>query len=155
MSRIIALDANLILLLVVGMAGPHRIAAHKRLRAFVEADYVTLRKLISGFEELVALPNTLSEASNVLGWTSGDTVQLWATFATFVSRVREVYVASALCAARPEFSRLGLSDCAMIEAAKDKIFILTTDGGLYRSALAVGYEADNFTHYTEAAKAIY
>jgi hypothetical protein len=155
MARIIALDANLILLLVVGMAGPHRIAEHKRLRAFVEADYVTLSKLISGFEELVALPNTLSEASNILGWTRGDTVQLWVTFSTFVTRVREVYVASSLCAVRPEFGRLGLSDCAMIEAAKDQIFILTTDGELYRSALAAGYGADNFIHYTEAAKAIY
>jgi hypothetical protein len=154
MSRIIALDANLILLFVVGTTGRHRIGQHKRLKSFVESDFDTLAEFISRFDELVALPNTLSEASNLLDWTAGDRSELWTTFSRFIVRVREIYVASSLCAVRPEFSRIGLADCAMIEAAKNDVFILTTDGELYRAALTAGYTAENFTHHTYAASAI-
>ena len=59
-------DANLPVLLVAGAADPRIISRHKRLQAFGPEDSVLLRELVAEFRNVLATPDTLTEASNVL-----------------------------------------------------------------------------------------
>ncbi len=68
MPKLVALDANLILLLVVGIADSKYIDVHKRLRAYTSSDFQMLKSVVASYEELVGLPNSLSETSNIIGF---------------------------------------------------------------------------------------
>jgi hypothetical protein len=66
MRKTIALDANLLVLLVVGLAEPRYIPLHKRLKAFTVDDFKLLTKMIAASAGMAVAPNALSEASNLL-----------------------------------------------------------------------------------------
>ena len=61
------IDANLLLLLVVGSVSLGAIARHRRLREFTWDDYGILINLIGQVERVLVTPNTLTETSNLLG----------------------------------------------------------------------------------------
>ena len=60
------LDANLLVLLVVGSVDRELIAKHRRLRRFAVEDYERLLGLIARVERVFVTPNTLTETSNLL-----------------------------------------------------------------------------------------
>ena len=63
----IFIDANLLVLLVVGATDQALISKHRRLRTFMMEDYGRLVELIEQAAGQVFLtPNTLTEASNLL-----------------------------------------------------------------------------------------
>jgi hypothetical protein len=66
MRKLIALDANLLVLLVVGLTKLNYIATHKRLKTYTIDDYTLLTELIAASAGMVVTPNVLSEASNLL-----------------------------------------------------------------------------------------
>ena len=151
----LVLDANLIVLRVVGLADEKAVPVHKRTRAYSISDFRLLLKVISEYQELAALPNALSEASNLLEF-EGDGLpeKVFARFSQFISTTREIYVPSLNASRRSEFRRLGLTDAATLETAKSDVHILSADVGLYLAASAAGYSAANFTHAIEAARSI-
>ena len=61
------IDANLLLLLVVGSVNRDAIARHRRLREFTRDDFGILLNLINQVERVLVTPNTLTETSNLLG----------------------------------------------------------------------------------------
>lgn len=61
------IDANLLVLLVVGRVGSDLISKHRRLRAYTSEDYDVLNDLIGQVERMYVTPNTLMEASNLWG----------------------------------------------------------------------------------------
>lgn len=152
----IALDANVFLLLVVGLTNPNFIPQHKRTKKFTEADFKTLLLFIEDYDEAVVTPNALTEVSNILDGSMKDPAPalLSQTMQALIGRTREIYVESQEAAARPEFHRLGLTDAAYLQVAKQDIFILSTDGPLCRAAVAAGYGAQHFTELTEAAREV-
>ena len=147
------LDANLIVLLVVGLADENAVPLHKRTRAYTIGDFRLLLRVISQYAELAVLPNALSEASNLLEF-EGDGLpeKVFRRFLQFVATTREIYVPSLSASGRSEFRRLGLTDAATLEAAKEHVHILSADLGLYLAAAKAGYSAANFTHAIEAAR---
>ena len=62
----IALDTNLLLLLVIGRATGE--AAGKRLKGFTADDLDVLEKCLTGCERLVVSPNVWTEVSNLCGF---------------------------------------------------------------------------------------
>jgi hypothetical protein len=109
--------------------------------------------VISEYTELAALPNALSEASNLLEFVGdGLPEKVFARFLQLVATTREIYVPSLDASGRSEFRRLGLTDAATLEAAKEGFHILSADLGLYLAAARAGYSAANFTHAIEAAR---
>ena len=150
--RLIALDTNVLLLLIVGLANPSYIAKHKCLGGRTVADFEMLKLFLEDFEQAVTLPNILTEVSNLLGQTHGPTEPLFDVLHGVIANLQEIYISSIQASRRPEFVRLQLADCALVEVAKDDVFILTTDGPLHRALLAAGYQTANFTHYMEAAR---
>lgn len=148
MSKLgVVLDSNLLLLLVVGMAGESYISKHKRLAAYAVDDYRLLVESISGVERVIVTPNTLTETSNLLGYIAEpDRSYLYLIFRKLISLTKETYYESVKSSGRAEFPRLGLADSTILEAISDASPLLTVDLDLYLAALAAGGKAMNFNH---------
>ena len=139
------IDANLLVLLVVGSVDRRQVGAHRRARRFTPEDYDRLLKVIGALERVLVTPNTLTEASNLLASRSDS---------RFLDRLRlviegseEVVVASAEAARNAAFPRLGLTDAALLEAVSEERPLITTDLDLYRAAsLKEANAAFNFTY---------
>jgi hypothetical protein len=148
MRKIIALDANLLVLLVVGLTERRYISVHKRLKEYTIADFDLLAAMISVSAGVAVTPNALSEASNLLRQINEPAkIQIATVFRGLIKRMNEIYIASAAASSRSEFLRIGLSDSALLEIGKQDIVILSVDHDLYMAALAAGYAAVNFNHH--------
>jgi hypothetical protein len=147
------LDANLIVLLLVGLANEKAVPRHKRTRAYSINDFRLLLKVVAEYQELAALPNALTDASNLLEFAGdGFPEKLFNRFLDFISTTKEIYVPSLDASKRDEFRRLKSTDAATLGAAKAEVHILSADLGLYLAAIKAGYSAANFTHAIEAAR---
>ena len=139
------IDANLLVLLVVGSAGRDYIAKHRRLRRFSKEDFDLLLRLIGsakGPKRVFVTPNTLTETSNLLGQHRDPERSLFFERLRFlIENSKEVVVASATAASNSAFNRLGLADAALFEAVTDETPLLTVDIELYLQVLAKGENA--------------
>ena len=141
------LDSNLLVLLAVGREEPALIPKHRRLARYLANDYDILNRLLSQVRRALVIPNTLSEASNLLG-QHGEPER-----SRFMLRLRdiaqtseEVFVPSAAASANSHFASLGLTDAALLQVANAETPLLTVDAALYRAALKIGHNvAVNFT----------
>jgi hypothetical protein len=110
MRKTIALDANLLVLLVVGLTQQSYIATHKRLKGFTISDFKLLTRLIAASAGIATTPNALSEASNLLRQTREPArSKILQGFRLLIQKTKEFYVPSADACSRDEFLRLGLS----------------------------------------------
>ena len=143
------IDSNLLVLLVVGSVGRELISKHRRLREYTAEDYEILLNLLSPVDRIYVTPNTLTETSNLLS-QHGEPER-----SRFLDRLRliiheseELVVASSEASDNSAFSRLGLTDAALLEAVTDETPVLTVDLGLYLAALEKSdHAAVNFTHH--------
>ena len=144
-------DANLLVLLVVGATDRSLIAKHKRLSAFDAEDYNCLVELVTAPGHVFVTPNTLTEASNLIGHhREPERSQCLEMLAHFIEHSREVVVQSATAARNRYFIRLGLTDAALLEVASPERPLLTVDLQLYIAALDSEPEsAFNFRHITD------
>ena len=148
----IILDANLLLLVIVGKTSRKYIEnkIHKKLTAYSLEDFDRLAGLLSNAPKIIVSPNTLTEVSNHADWVAEPArSKIAETFRQFVHAphgTEERVVTSAQAVNRAEFLRLGLTDSVLLELASKKSMILTTDLDLYLAALKAGYQATNFNH---------
>lgn len=139
------IDANLLVLLVVGSAGRDYISKHRRLRRFSKEDYDLLLRLIrraSGPRRVFVTPNTLTETSNLLAHHAEPERSLFfKTLRYLIENSEEVFITSATAASNIAFSRLGLTDAALFEAVTEETPLLTVDVELYLQVLSKGENA--------------
>ena len=142
------IDANLLVLLVVGSVGQDLIAKHRRLRAFTAEDYKILVGLIGQVDRIFVTPNTLTETSNLLGLHGEpERARFFDRLRFFIQETEEVVVASIEASSDSAFSRLGLTDAALLQVATEETPLVTVDLDLYLAALQKGEDAAvNFTH---------
>ena len=142
------IDANLLLLLIVGSVGRDLIAKHRRLRRFTVEDFDRLINLLNRVEQVLVTPNTLTETSNLLA-QHGDPERshFFDRLKFIIQESKEVVVASTVASRNNAFKRLGLTDAALLEVATAETPLVTVDLNLYLAALAKGQDAAvNFTH---------
>ena len=141
-------DANLLVLLVVGWTGRDLIGKHRRLRDYRAEDYDILLDLIGRFEKVFVTPNTLTEASNLLAQhRDPEKTLFFDTLRFIIQETEEVVIASAVASNNPTFGRLGLTDAVLMEAISETTPLLTVDLDLYLAALNEGQKtAVNFNH---------
>lgn len=143
------IDANLLVLFVVGSTDVNLIAKHRRLRGYSEEDYHILTDMLEQAERIFVTPNTLTEASNLLG-QHGDPerLNLFESLKFIIQqKCVEIFVESASASSRSEFIRLGLTDSALLEAVSEEAPLVTVDADLYMAALNDGRNAAlNFNH---------
>ena len=143
------IDTNLLVLLTVGSVGRDLIAKHRRLSEYTADDYDLLLNLLGNVDRVFVTPNTLTETSNLLA-QHGEPER-----SSFFDRLRyiiheseEIVVASAEASENTSFSRLGLTDAALLEMVTDETPLLTVDSNLYDAALRKSDGAAvNFWHY--------
>ena len=141
------IDANLLLLLVVGTTDQALIRSHRRLQAFDALDYELLVGLLSNFQQVLVTPNTLTETSNLLG-QHGEPQRsgFFDTFRSLIEINREIVVTSLEASRNASFRRLGLTDAALLEVVTAETPLVTVDLDLYVAALAKSPTAAfNFT----------
>ena len=150
--RVVLVDANLLLLLVVGAADRRYIAAHRRLKGYGADDYDVVEKIVSDFEEIVTCPNVLTEVSNFALRIDepARTAIRWA-MRQFVEATTELIVPSRTGVARSEFLYLGLTDVVLLQAQMDyaavDLTLLTADERLAAEASALGQAVINYPQF--------
>ncbi len=102
------IDANLLVLLVVGSVDRGLIEKYRRLREYSEEDYDLPLGLLGRFQQVFVTPNTLTETSDLLGQhAEPERSLLFKGLRFIIQRSREVVVASKDAASNREFERLG------------------------------------------------
>ena len=145
------IDANLLVLLVVGSTDRALIPKHRRLRRFAMEDYDLLIRFITQVDRVYVTPNTLTETSNLLAPHADPELSLFFDKLRFIiHESEEVVIASEVASANSQFSRIGLTDSALLEAVTEETPVLTVDLDLYLAALEKrAYTAVNFTHFQD------
>ena len=145
------IDANLLVLLVVGSVGRDLIAKHRRLREYSVEDYETLLDLLGQVEQVFVTPNTLTETSNLLAQHGEpERSRLFDRLRFIIQESEEVVVASEVASSNSAFGRLGLTDAALLEVVTAETPLVTVDLDLYLEALRRGQDtALNFTHFRD------
>lgn len=152
-SKRVFLDANLLVLLVVGATDRRLIAKHRRLSTFREEDYDILIDMVGNVDEILVTPNTLTEASNLLAYHyEPERSRLFGVLRSLVEKQEEVVVTSRAASHNKEFIRLGLTDAALLEVVSNSNPLVTVDLDLYLAAISKEAEsAYNFRHYQSPA----
>ena len=144
------IDANLLVLLVVGETDKALISKHRRTKAYQVEDYERLVRLINqSGREVFVTPNTLTEASNLLAQHGEpERSRIFGTLQALIEKTEERVVESRVASRNSDFKRLGLTDAALLEVVSASNPLVTVDLDLYRAALKKGAEAAfNFSHY--------
>ncbi len=149
MSQPVVLDTNLLVLLVVGLQDRAAIARHKRLAAYTSEDFDILSSMIRSASAVLLTPNTLTEASNLLGKADRQALAFRALLGQLVKLQGERYIQSTQAVEHVAFHRLGLTDAALLtllDEIPDDAVLLTADLGLYLTANGAGRQALNWNH---------
>lgn len=143
----VILDANLLLLLIVGTADRGYIRKHKRLQSYAEADFDLLGQLIAPMSGIVVTPNILTEASNFAKQIAEPArTHIAAALRALLAVIDERYANSRQAAEQPEFPRLWLTDAGILNEMDNTQVLLTADHDLYVAALNRGLAAENFNY---------
>lgn len=147
MPHAIILDANLAILLTVGLTGRHHILRHKRLRQYDETDFRILEEIIASSAGIILCPNVATETSNLIRYIEEPLRgEIAAVFAEVLKRCDERTVPSLRAAQHAAYPRRGLTDAVLMCLLHHEATLVTADLELYLAALTAGFNAINFTH---------
>ena len=151
MTGVVVVDANLLVLLVVGSASSQYIAKHKRLQKdYTIDDFEMLGLIIAEFSEIVLLPHVLAEVSNLVRQIQNPArARIQETLRTLIMTATELQIPSVSGAQRDEFDGLGLTDAVILHLCDMNIngispTLITVDADLANSAHSLGYSVIDF-----------
>jgi len=143
----VLVDTNLLLLLLIGRFDRDRIRRFKNTSAFTVDDYDLLEAILGLVQRFVTTPHILTEVSN-LSSQLGDPVRsdLFAELPAMLAGMEEYHVAFPAACSEPCFTRLGLTDSAVVQLVVGRYLVVTTDADLYIYLDEVGGDVINFSH---------
>ncbi len=143
----VLIDANLLILCLVGRTNRRRIANFDRTSSFSVHDYDVLEQLIAPFRRIVTTPRS-HEVSNLANKLQlGEQTRLRELLKHWIDGALEIYETSSHIATDPAFKRFGLTDAAIASLCRrDKLLLLTVDVPLYGALTNRGFDAINFRH---------
>ena len=145
--RSLILDANVLVLLIVGNVDRKAITFHKRTRQFIETDFDLLVEIVQRFDLCVVTTSVLTEASNLLAHThEALKLRLLVELRRFVAIASEERPESRVAVADEVYTRLGLTDAGLMTCVRSGSSLLTTDLGLYLAAAKLSDKVFNFNH---------
>lgn len=143
------LDANLLLVLIVGLHYSTRLGQRKRVKDYKAKDLILLRGFVGAFSRVLTTPSILTEVSNLSNSTVPDyerdayTLTLRTVLATLVERYPRSTDAAKLSIA----ARLGLTDASIEHVARYRhAFVLSADDDLVRHLHSEGLPAIDFAY---------
>jgi rRNA-processing protein FCF1 len=141
------IDTNILLLYVVGLVNRDRIARFKRTQTFTAEDYDLLVQILKSFSAIVTTPNILTEVNslaNQLG--EPERSRCMSLFGAAIGQMQESFQASDGLAQFPEFPRFGLTDCSLLNLARNRYLVLTDDLRLTVHLQSQGIDTINFNN---------
>lgn len=152
-GKTILLDANLLILLAVGLASTTYIQSHKRLSRYTIRDYELLQQMLAAAKAVIVTTNAMTEADNLAVYINEPArTRVREVFRRIIENVSEKHIPSRTAVLSPAYSRLGLADAGMLDQELSGCILLTDDFRLYDEASRRGMHAVNFNHYIEAAR---
>ena len=139
-------DANLLVLFLVGAINKQRIPNFKRTQDFTIEDFDLLARLIDWFGKIFSTPHVLSQASDLTDLHGKELREIRQKFKLVVEQIEESYDESRVLVANPIFERLGLADAAIATICSRKVLVLTADVRLQLAVQHRGWDALNFNH---------
>ena len=146
----VLLDANLLLLFLIGSFQRSRVETFKRTANFSTADFDILANLVVAFRTLATTPHVLTEVSNLANLLPEHLKPNWAEhFASQASKFEEIFEPAIMVMRQDLFSRFGLTDAAVHKVAADTL-VLTEDLRLSGYLRSQGLPVLNFRHLAVA-----
>lgn len=127
LSKTLVLDANLLLLLVIGTMDRSAITRFKRTQQFTVADFDALVDIVSRASQIVTTPHILTEVNNLANSLRDEQrKEFSATFRNVILKLEERWQ-TAISLSQHELFSFGISDVAAFSESSNAIF-LTEDG---------------------------
>ena len=137
----LTLDANALLIVVLGYMDPHIIEHHKRTSIYQAEDFNTLLELIQRSEEVLILPNVWTEVDNLLNNFRGERkYRYYLAVKTLIQSTSEVYLPTeqSLEPMDRHFN-LGIADSLLLTLAlRRETLLITGDSRLSDYAKTLG-----------------
>jgi hypothetical protein len=148
----ILVDANLMLMLLVGAIDPASLGHFNRLRTYTPAHFNGLAQYVAQFARRITTPHILAEVSNLLEMSRQDWLHLYAGFILKQWQpLQESHTTARVLASTPYFAQLGLTDAAIIKLARPRTVIVTADRQLWHALQS--YRVNAF-HFSDIARAL-
>jgi hypothetical protein len=150
MTGVVVVDANLMVLLVVGSASKEYIAKHKRMQDYTVDDFELLGLIIGQFSDIVLLPHILVEVSSLARQIEKPArAKIQDALRTLITTATELPIRSASGAQRDEFDELGLTDAVILHLCNMSVngirpTLVTSDMDLANSANSLGYSVIDY-----------
>jgi hypothetical protein len=147
--KTVVVDTQLLVLLIVGRTNPEFIGRHKRLApVYDQTHLLSLQSVLAGAPRLICTAHILTETSNLLRQIADPMrSEIMATFKRFIDSADERQVRGSHAAEQPLFTRLGLTDAAILSLDPAEVQVLTVDHDLHIASLEKGFDARNLTPY--------
>lgn len=143
----VLVDANLLLLYVVGVYDRGQVERFRRTRdRFVAEDFDTLTSVLGRFDKVVTTPHILTEVSNMMGQLSGHVREgSFELFARSVLSMKESYTPVAALSRNPAFVKFGITDASIRDIASGYL-VLTDDFPLSNYLRSQSLDVLNFNN---------
>ena len=133
------IDANALVILLLGLMDPKIIRTHKRTSIYEEQDFYDLASLIGNIESLIVLPNVWTEVDNLLNnFTRGHKEKYIKEIINTIKLTTEKFLDSKTGSESFGFYDLGLTDSLLLEYSKECELLITSDSRLSDYAIANG-----------------
>jgi hypothetical protein len=147
MSRLrkLVLDANILVVFIIGAVDPTQLGVGKQVKEYQPDDFGILVQYLTQFGEIILLPNTITEASNLLDHLAGEwRERCMQMLAILVQSHGERYIGSNVASRQTEYMRLGITDAAILCSLDSDTYLLTSDRALWLAALCRSPRAEYF-----------
>lgn len=140
----VVLDANLLLLFLIGTFQRERISAFKRTAQFSAEEFDALQSVLTHFRRIITTPHLLTEVSNLSNSLPEHLKAAWSDhFAAAIHGLVEVLHPASDIAAESAFNPFGLTDAA-VQNASAAALVLTEDFRLSGYLRSLGIATLNF-----------
>ncbi|ASW82976.1 hypothetical protein EAY42_22570 [Vibrio anguillarum] len=144
----VMLDTNLLVMYLIGVYDKELVPQFKRTEKYSVDDFEFLEFYVGQFDKLIVTPHVLAETWNFIEKIPKH------QFDDFLSKVvphievfEEEYVNKKTLLSSKGFSYIGITDMAVIQAAKSKkCFVITDDLRAYTHFFENGVETININH---------
>jgi len=145
-SRGALIDANLLVLYLVGKTNKRRIRDFKPCDVFEGDDFDLLDALVEYLGKPITTPHILTEVSNLAKLDGKELSAFRQRYKLLVEQMDEFYDASRVVVADEAFMPLGLTDAAIAMLQHCNLLVLTVDLRLWDTLQRRGVDAVNFNH---------
>ena len=140
------IDANLLILYLVGKTNKRRIEDFKPCDVFEIEDFDLLEALVEYLGGVITTPHILTEVSNLAKLEAKELSAFRQVYKLAVEQMDEFYDESRAVVADAAFMPLGLTDAAIAVLQRRNRLVLTADFNLWGTLQGRGVDAVNFTH---------